>query len=327
MRAEGLDGGGINNANFGTGADGSGARMQMFVWTSSGLPPREILKVTDKEGNVSEFKMLGAGFGPPIPINPLTSTAALVDDGTDPTSDACEDIMNGADFAGKIAIIDRGDCEFGFKVLAAENLGAIAVIICNNVSDPIITMGAGADGGAVQIPSVMISLADCDSIKINLEDLTFEIQRNFDIPDPGIIAHEYSHGITGRLTGGPSQPGCLGNFEQAGEGWSDWFGLVMTTDKDNFADERRGIGTYAAGQPITGNGIRQYAYSRDMLIDPHTYQNINGVSVPHGVGSVWAVMIWDLYWNLVDEYGFDEDMINGTGGNNIAMQLVQPYFY
>ena len=34
MRAEAQDGAGTNNANFGTPADGSRPRMQMFVWTS-----------------------------------------------------------------------------------------------------------------------------------------------------------------------------------------------------------------------------------------------------------------------------------------------------
>ncbi len=31
-------------------------------------------------------------------------------------------------------------------------------------------------------------------------------------------AHEYGHGISNRLTGGPSQVSCLGNTEQMGEG-------------------------------------------------------------------------------------------------------------
>lgn len=34
-------------------------------------------------------------------------------------------------------------------------------------------------------------------------------------------------------------------------------------------------------------------------------------------------MLWEiLYWNLVDDYGFDEDLINGVSGNNLALQLV-----
>lgn len=33
-------------------------------------------------------------------------------------------------------------------------------------------------------------------------------------------------------------------------------------------------------------------------------------------------MLWEVYWNLVDDYGFDEDLINGVSGNNLALQLV-----
>ena len=29
-----------------------------------------------------------------------------------------------------------------------------------------------------------------------------------------------------------------------------------------------------------------------------------------------------MTWLLIDEYGFDPDLYNGTGGNNIAIQLV-----
>jgi hypothetical protein len=33
-------------------------------------------------------------------------------------------------------------------------------------------------------------------------------------------------------------------------------------------------------------------------------------------------MLWDLYWAMSDEYGWDADLYHGTGGNNLAIQLV-----
>ena len=33
-------------------------------------------------------------------------------------------------------------------------------------------------------------------------------------------------------------------------------------------------------------------------------------------------MLWDMTWELIGVYGLDPDIYNGTGGNNIAMQLV-----
>ena len=336
--AECLDGSGTNNANFGTGADGSTGRMQMYFW-GNGAPPTggdASLIVTAPEPVAGDYPMVPGGFGGNLPdvSAPLSGSVVLVDDGTAPNSDACEGLVNIADINGNIALIDRGTCEFGFKILAAENAGAIAAIICNNVADAPITMGAGAVGNQVTIPAVMISLQDCNTLKTELDGLEVSLfSDGAAIPSPGpagidgdfdsgIVCHEYGHGVSIRLTGGPGTGGCLSNEEQMGEGWSDWFGLVLSSTSANNADEGRGIGTYAQSQPITGGGIRTYRYSRNMTVNPHTYSDINSESVPHGVGSVWCAMIWDLYWNLIDVYGYDDDMFNGTGGNNIAMQLV-----
>lgn len=140
--------------------------------------------------------------------------------------------------------------------------------------------------------------------------------------DNVVIAHEYGHGISIRLTGGPSNVNCLNNQEQMGEGWSDWFGLMLTMTADDQGTDARAIGTYLFGQGTNGAGIRTHRYSTSMSVNPHTYDSIKSEVAPHGVGSVWAVMLWEMTWALIDEYGFDEDIYNGTGGNNIALALV-----
>ncbi|MCI0580726.1 MAG: M36 family metallopeptidase [Chloroflexi bacterium] len=140
--------------------------------------------------------------------------------------------------------------------------------------------------------------------------------------DNGIIIHEYGHGISIRLTGGPNNSSCLNNQEQGGEGWSDWFGIMLTMESGDQGTDRRGVGTYVLGQPTTGTGIRTHPYTTDMSIDPRTYDTIKTAAIPHGVGSVWAAMLWEVTWGLVDQYGFDSDFYNGNGGNNIALQLV-----
>lgn len=45
-------------------------------------------------------------------------------------------------------------------------------------------------------------------------------------------------------------------------------------------------------------------------------------SQPRGIGSVWDTMLWDITCDLIDEHGFDRDLVRGTGGNSIAMLLV-----
>ena len=140
--------------------------------------------------------------------------------------------------------------------------------------------------------------------------------------DNGIIAHEFGHGIHTRLGGGPANSGCMQNEEQQGEGWADWFGLMVTMEPGDVGSDGRGIGTYASGQSVNGGGIRTYRYSTNTGVNPHTYDSIKTEVAPHGVGSVWCAMLWDLTWAYVDKYGFDADLYNGTGGNNKVMQLV-----
>ncbi len=139
--------------------------------------------------------------------------------------------------------------------------------------------------------------------------------------DNVIIAHEYGHGISTRLVGGPGT-NALGGSEQMGEGWSDWFGLVMTIRPGDTRDTARGVGTYAIGQPTTGAGIRPTRYSPDTAVNGTTYSDIGGLSVPHGVGYAFATILWDMTWDLIDLEGYDSNQYTGTGGNNIAMALV-----
>ena len=42
----------------------------------------------------------------------------------------------------------------------------------------------------------------------------------------------------------------------------------------------------------------------------------------HGVGSVWATMLWDLTWAYINKYGYDNNKYTGTGGNNKLMRIV-----
>ncbi len=140
--------------------------------------------------------------------------------------------------------------------------------------------------------------------------------------DNMVIVHEYGHGISNRLTGGAGASGCLGNQEQMGEGWSDYYGLMLTMESGDTGPDSRSVGTYLFGQPITGPGIRPHPYSTNFAVNPHTYDDIKTVVAPHGVGSVWAMMVWEMTWEIMATEGFDPDIYNGTAGNNIAIALV-----
>ncbi len=318
--AEAQDGSGINNANFATPSDGNSPRMQMFLWYSSNDSV-----ILNSPAPPMVYESGSAAFGPTT-FN-VTGDLELVDDNVDVTTDACEPLVGFT--AGKIAMIDRRVCTFTSKVKKAQDEGAIAVIICNNVSGPPITMG-GSDP-SITIPSLMLSMEDCDAIKIKMSTNTVNItmirgggEHDSDF-DNGIIAHEYAHGISNRLTGGPGTVSCLFNSEQMGEGWSDFYALMTTWTG---SASNRGVGTYVLGQATSGNGIRPTRYSTDMSINPSTYNTIKTSAIPHGVGYVWCTMLWELVDGLVNAHGetsgFDKAMNIVNLG--MAIQVCSPGF-
>lgn len=329
----------INNANFSTPSDGFNGRMQMFFWDNESgsvfIESPESLR-----GFVDEYG--AAQFGLPIPQDdepPITGKIAVAVDGSPSTpTQACNTIVNPDDIAGKVALIDRGLCNFSQKVYRAQQAGAIAAIICNVVGadgngENVIGMSGAAFADQVLIPSVFFKKSDCDKIRFLLEnnedvEITFYVRERvgaeyFDgALDNGIIAHEFGHGISNRLTGGRSNSSCLNNDEQMGEGWSDFFSLVTTHEPGDTKEDIRGIGTFAIGQSTRGGGIRRYPYSSDFNINPQTFDDIKGTTAPHPLGEVWAASLWDLYWAFVDAYGFDSDWNNEESGNFKAVQLV-----
>ena len=319
VRADALDGGGVNNANFATPVDGSNPRMQMYLWNSS------TFTVTAPSTVLGSYSAPVAAFG--AQVYDISGQVIIVNDGSANPTLGCNSLVNAPQIAGKIALIDRGSCEFGLKCLNAQNAGAIAVIVCNNVSGSPISMSAGAVGNQVTIPCVMISQANCNTLRVTIPNLMVTMTANGGILldgdyDNGVIAHEYGHGISNRLTGGAGNSSCLNNQEQMGEGWSDWFGLMLTIKPEHTSLTPRGIGTYVINQPTSGGGIRPFPYTTDITVNPHTYDAIKTVNVPHGIGAVWCAMLWEMTWNLIKEYGYDPDLYNGIGGNNMAMALV-----
>ena len=190
--------------------------------------------------------------------------------------------------------------------------------------------------------------AGSDSVNAEAQDGSGTCNANFGTPPDGsnptmqmyicddkdgdfdalVVLHEYGHGISNRLTGGPSASGCLGNQEQMGEGWSDFFGAILTIQAGAVGTDTRAVGTYLFGEGINGDGIRDYPYSTDMGVNPQTYDFIKTAAVPHGVGSVWAEMLWEVTWALIDEHGYDANPYNFTGdvnqdaGNTMALALV-----
>ena len=374
--AQAQDGGGTNNANFLTLPDGTNGQMQMYLWTAA--MPDSLVQVRSSSSGIppagTKFIAVQGAFSTLTTRNLHTDSVAnrqfvmvqknaLSTVGT--ATEGCTTGQQGLalppanDVNGKIVLIDRGNCSFVEKVYGAQLGGAAGVIVINNVDGPPLAMG-GTDATAnlITIPAVMVSKADGAILKTQLtagatimgslkQDNPPAPMRDGDV-DNGVIAHEYGHGISNRLTGGPSALTPLGGDEQGGEGWSDFIALHMitrsndllpaSTEHPNGKLPTKGIGTYVSYQNLnTGGGIRPTPYSLDKSINPVMFKDIakgGEITVPHGVGYIWCTMLYGVMQKMIDRYGFNNDIYNpanpdgsgapaaGSGGNNVAMRLV-----
>ncbi len=131
---------------------------------ASGTP---LLQVTAPAAIAGRYQVGPAAFGPPLGTPGVSGTVVLGLDGVGTATDACTPLVNGAEVAGKIALVDRGTCTFVTKVRNAQDAGALAVIVADNVagSPP---SGLGGVNPTIVIPSVRITLDDGVAIKAQL---------------------------------------------------------------------------------------------------------------------------------------------------------------
>ena len=250
----------------------------------------------------------------------VSGDVVRITDDTAPTSDGCEAAVNGAELAGKIAIIDRGACNFTQKAKNAQDAGAIAVLVVNNSgTDEPAPMGGSDDD--VKVPSMGLSLNDGAKIYAKLdaaENVTISMfnQKPYKASswDNAIVAHEWGHYISNRLVGNSS--GLINNQGRSmGEGWGDFHALLLISEEDEalIAGNDKFQKAYAAVSYVGSfySGIRNYPYSTDMEINPLTFANVelgngtsadrNGNAEVHDAGEPWAAMLWDSYVALIND--------------------------
>ncbi|WP_262152108.1 T9SS-dependent M36 family metallopeptidase [Chryseobacterium foetidum] len=332
LNAESQDRSSYNNANFSTPPDGSKPRMQMYLWEASSRrffynAPTDAVSRTPVAGT--------ADFGTPLDDVGVTGNVKL-----STILDGCSALPAGS-MSNMIALVERGTCAFTVKVKNAQTAGAVGVIVYNNAGGAAVGGMTGVDP-TITVPSVIIDNPEGEFIKTKIAantvvNVTLKRDVRYDGSfDNGIVTHEYGHGISNRNTGNGYT--CLvtsNSSEQMGEGWSDFFAMMLTNKPGDNATVARGIGTYAIGQPITGAGIRPAKYSTNFAVNNYTYSDTNGMEydpdgqglflVPdvHSIGFVWATMLWDLHWKYVEKYGYSSDVTaNTTNGSSRVLQLV-----
>jgi hypothetical protein len=327
VQADAQDAANLNNASFATPPDGQAPRLQVYLWNRASGPS---VRVTAPDWLAGPYPAGTAEFGPAVDGSGLAGNVVLALDAADAngpsTSDACSPLSNGLAIAGNLALIDRGDCLFVDKVRNAQDALAAGVIIVNNAGEDLVTM-AGSDP-TITIPALFLGQTDGNTLRAQLasgvQATLIDLQLRDAALDTGVVAHEYTHGVSTRLTGGPSTVSCLTAAQPngMGEGWSDFFALALTARAADLPADVRGFANYLVAEPRSGPGIRNFRYSTSQAVNPLSYADIATLNQPHGVGEVWATALWDAYWNLVAIHGFDPDLILGSGGNNLAMQLV-----
>ena len=172
---------GNDGPNFGTIGSPAGGPWVITAAASTrdGETTSEALEIKTPASIAGLYVAREANFTPALQdVGPLDGSLVLADDDTDTSSDACEALINSAAMSGKIALVQRGNCEFEIKIANAEDAGAIAVVVYNIAGDPIVMNG---NPETSNIPAVMIGQAEGNLILAELDgllDVTVLLDKN-----------------------------------------------------------------------------------------------------------------------------------------------------
>ncbi|HEY4597799.1 MAG TPA: PA domain-containing protein [Thermoanaerobaculia bacterium] len=148
-----------------------------LVWTGKNVTAaaKQVLQAgtplvtVNAPASLGSFAVGTATFGPSLTspgVKGLVVNAQDEDEdgpgGASTATDGCSPIAN--DLSGKIALIDRGSCNFTVKVKNAQNAGAIGVILVNNVPGGPPPGLSGTDA-TLTIPAVLITQADGNKLR------------------------------------------------------------------------------------------------------------------------------------------------------------------
>ncbi|KAF9456507.1 Fungalysin metallopeptidase-domain-containing protein [Collybia nuda] len=155
---------------------------------------------------------------------------------------------------------------------------------------------------------------------------TFSLPQRDGALENDIVTHEFTHGITNRITGGGTGR-CLQTTEAGGmgEGWSDAMANLVEHTSSAVPD-------YVLGQYVTNSpaGIRTHPYSTSATTNPLRYSSIKTLNEVHNIGEVWANTLHNMYAALVAARGWNPlfgttnpppPPGDGSGGNYIFLHL------
>ncbi len=160
---------------------------------------RRVLVVDAPSSTAGRYEFGLAAFGEAdAAAIPAGVVVRVLDAGAE-TSLACEGgeidgapapaIANPEAIAGRIALIDRGGCEFGLKAANAQQHGAVAVIIANTQDAVFGGMGPGEHGAGVTVPVVSVSRSTGQRLRgddaVRIAGAQVEPDRYYGLDDAG----------------------------------------------------------------------------------------------------------------------------------------------
>jgi hypothetical protein len=259
-------------------------------------------------------------FSPAITLGGTTGDAVLVNDGVGTASDGCNTpFVNAGAVSGKIAIMDRSaTCSFAQQALNAQNAGAIAAIILNNVAGPEPQLRGAAP--TVTIPVGSLSLADGGALKTAMGSGTVHVTLSL---DPAHLAGADDANRVMMYAPNPDQPGSsvshwdvaafpnllmepsinpdltqnvdltYGNFIDIG-----WFSTVLAVDGRN--DAR--IDFASIPNPATTGGTLRFQLPQAGPVDVCIF-DVAGRAVAHLAHGRMAAGPHSLPWARRDDAG------------------------
>ncbi|KAJ2368148.1 hypothetical protein H4S02_010155 [Coemansia sp. RSA 2611] len=106
-----------------------------------------------------------------------------------------------------------------------------------------------------------------------------------------------------------------------GEGWSDAVANILRLKSTDTSHTDFILGDY-----VYNKSIRKYPYSTSLTTNPSTYSFLDSPEYEevHDIGEVWAEMLYEVMWALINKNGFAKDIFahDLTKGNSIMLQIL-----